>query len=107
MAIWEPILKSADCLKKLEKPILTKDDIPYDAALIFNAGVEKINGKYVMVFRNDYGTDSDKCKVKDLEDGHHSAYDHIYSAADKRSRDDQTDHPPQIKYCKYTLSCHV
>ncbi|MBR6548585.1 MAG: glycoside hydrolase family 130 protein [Clostridia bacterium] len=60
MAIWEPILKSADCLKKLEKPILTKDDIPYDAALIFNAGVEKINGKYVMVFRNDYGTDSDK-----------------------------------------------
>ena len=60
MPIWEPILKSADCLKKLEKPVLTKDDIPYDATLIFNAGVEKVNGKYVMAFRNDYGTDNEK-----------------------------------------------
>lgn len=60
MSIWEPILKSADCLKKLEKPVLTKDDIPYEATLIFNAGVEKINGKYVMAFRNDYGTDNEK-----------------------------------------------
>jgi beta-1,4-mannooligosaccharide/beta-1,4-mannosyl-N-acetylglucosamine phosphorylase len=36
-------------------PILTKDDIPYPADLIFNAGVCKYNGKYVMAFRNDYG----------------------------------------------------
>ena len=55
MAIWEPILKSADCIKKLEKPILTKNDIPYEASLIFNAGVAKIDGKYIMAFRNDYG----------------------------------------------------
>ncbi|MBQ7900609.1 MAG: glycoside hydrolase family 130 protein [Clostridia bacterium] len=55
MAIWQPILKSAGCLKKLEKPILTKDDIPYEAELIFNAGVVKYRGKYVMVFRDDYG----------------------------------------------------
>ena len=59
MSIWEPILKSADCIKKLQKPILTKNDIPYEAELIFNAGVEKVNGKYVMAFRNDYGTDSE------------------------------------------------
>ena len=52
----EPILKSSNCIRKLEKPILTKDDMPYSASLIFNAGVAKINGKYVMVFRNDYGT---------------------------------------------------
>lgn len=52
----EPILKSSHVIHKLEHPILTKDHMPYDAALIFNAGVEKINGKYVMVFRNDYGT---------------------------------------------------
>lgn len=47
--------KSAEFLKKLEKPILTYKDIPYNAALIFNAGVAKYKGKYVMVFRNDYG----------------------------------------------------
>ena len=58
MAVWKPALKGAACLKKLEKPILTKDDIPYEASLVFNAGVAKVKGKYVMVFRNDYGTDS-------------------------------------------------
>lgn len=36
-------------------PILSARDVPYDAALIFNAGVCKYQGKYVMVFRNDYG----------------------------------------------------
>jgi beta-1,4-mannooligosaccharide/beta-1,4-mannosyl-N-acetylglucosamine phosphorylase len=36
-------------------PVLSQDDIPYEATLIFNAGVTKYNGKYVMVFRNDYG----------------------------------------------------
>ncbi|MBR2986338.1 MAG: glycoside hydrolase family 130 protein [Clostridia bacterium] len=48
--------KSASCVKKLNKPILTCKDIPYDASLVFNAGVVKFKGKYVMVFRNDYGT---------------------------------------------------
>ncbi len=47
--------RSAPILKKMDKPILTYKDIPYNAALIFNAGVAKFNGKYVMVFRNDYG----------------------------------------------------
>ncbi len=51
--------KTHKCIKKLSKPILTKDDIPYPATLVFNAGVEKINGKYIMVFRDDYGTDKD------------------------------------------------
>ncbi|WP_276355530.1 glycoside hydrolase family 130 protein [Cohnella caldifontis] len=36
-------------------PILTSDDVPYHPALVFNAGVAKFQGKYVMVFRNDYG----------------------------------------------------
>lgn len=47
--------KSSDVIKKLEKPVLTNTDIPYRSSLIFNAAVEKINGKYVMLFRNDYG----------------------------------------------------
>ena len=55
MGQWTPILKDADCIKKYPKPILTKDDIPYEAGFIFNAGVAKVNGKYVMVFRDDYG----------------------------------------------------
>lgn len=36
-------------------PILSKKDIPYPAELIFNAGICKFQGKYVMCFRNDYG----------------------------------------------------
>lgn len=55
-----PELSSAYVLHKLSKPILTKDDMPYEASLIFNAGVIKHEGKYLMVFRNDYGTDEEK-----------------------------------------------
>lgn len=47
--------KTSGVIKKLEKPILTYKDIPYKAALVFNAGVVKYNGRYVMMFRNDYG----------------------------------------------------
>ena len=65
MPAWNPILKSADCIKKLEKPILTKNDIPYEAQLVFNAGVIKRNGKYVMVFRDDYGTDREAYEKKE------------------------------------------
>ncbi|MBO5945922.1 MAG: glycoside hydrolase family 130 protein [Clostridia bacterium] len=57
MAQWTPALKGASCIKKLDNPILTKKDIPYEAEFIFNAGVAKIGGKYVMIFRDDYGFD--------------------------------------------------
>ena len=50
-----PELFSAPCLKKYPKPVLTKDDMPYEASLVFNAGVAKFGGKYVMVFRDDFG----------------------------------------------------
>ncbi len=52
--------KTQSCIKKLDRPILTKNDIPYDASLVFNAGVAKIKNKYVMIFRNDYGTDREQ-----------------------------------------------
>ncbi|MDY4976099.1 MAG: glycoside hydrolase family 130 protein [Clostridia bacterium] len=55
MAVLTPILKSSPVIHKLEKPILTREDMPFEASLIFNAGVAKYQGKYVMVFRNDYG----------------------------------------------------
>lgn len=47
---------SAGVIKKMPAPILSYRDIPYNAALIFNAGVTKYEGKYVMAFRNDYGS---------------------------------------------------
>ena len=60
MPTWTPVYTTHPAIKKLDAPILTKDDIPYEATLIFNAGVAKIGGKYVMVFRNDYGTTREK-----------------------------------------------
>lgn len=41
--------------KHPSNPVLAAKDIPYPASLVFNAGVTKYNGRYVMVFRNDYG----------------------------------------------------
>ncbi|MDD4690408.1 MAG: glycoside hydrolase family 130 protein [Eubacteriales bacterium] len=55
------MLKSSKVITRYpENPILSHKDIPYKAALIFNAGVTKYNGKYVMVFRNDYGSVEDQ-----------------------------------------------
>ncbi len=39
-------------------PILSACDVPYPCGLLFNAGVAKYQGRYVMVFRNDYGSTS-------------------------------------------------
>jgi beta-1,4-mannooligosaccharide/beta-1,4-mannosyl-N-acetylglucosamine phosphorylase len=36
-------------------PLLTRVNVPYPATLVFNAGVAYFNGKYVCMFRNDYG----------------------------------------------------
>ena len=36
-------------------PILSAKDVPYEASLVFNAGVCKWQGEYVMLFRNDHG----------------------------------------------------
>ncbi len=55
MSTVQKDLKTSSCITKLNKPILTKDNMPYDASLVFNAGVAKYKGKYIMVFRNDYG----------------------------------------------------
>lgn len=50
------VLKSSPVIRRCaSNPVLSAKDIPYKATLIFNAGVTKYNGKYVMVFRNDYG----------------------------------------------------
>ncbi|MEK5645825.1 glycosidase [Paenibacillus rhizosphaerae] len=49
-------LKSSEVISRYPlNPILSPKDVPYGPAMVFNAGVTKFQGKYVMVFRNDYG----------------------------------------------------
>ena len=61
-ALWTKLIlrsygwKPTDKVVRYENnPVLSAKDIPYDAALIFNAGVVKYKGKYLMAFRDDYG----------------------------------------------------
>lgn len=50
-----PVLKSSTIIKKFDKnPVLSSDMIPYPSELVFNAGVAKWRGKYIMIFRNDF-----------------------------------------------------
>jgi beta-1,4-mannooligosaccharide/beta-1,4-mannosyl-N-acetylglucosamine phosphorylase len=37
-------------------PILSPGDVAYQPLLVFNVGVTRFQGRYVMAFRNDYGT---------------------------------------------------
>ncbi|MBQ6021003.1 MAG: glycoside hydrolase family 130 protein [Clostridia bacterium] len=52
-----PVLKTHPCIHKREEPVVHAGDLPYPSALVFNAGVIRYRGEYVMIFRNDYGTD--------------------------------------------------
>ncbi len=54
-----PALFTHPCIHKRSAPIVSAADLPYPSSLVFNAGVIKYRGEYVMVFRNDYGTDRD------------------------------------------------
>lgn len=50
------VWKTAPCIvRHPANPVLAAKDVPYPAGLIFNAGVTKFQGRYVMVFRNDVG----------------------------------------------------
>ena len=55
-----PKLVGASCIHKRPEPIMVASDLPYPCSLVFNAGVIKYNGEYVMIFRNDYGTDKER-----------------------------------------------
>lgn len=60
VAMILPIIDGLTSSKVIKRhpanPILDATRVPYPTALVFNAGVTKFNGKYVMVFRNDYGS---------------------------------------------------
>jgi beta-1,4-mannooligosaccharide/beta-1,4-mannosyl-N-acetylglucosamine phosphorylase len=55
LKLSEPTLRSASCITRLPPPVLTREDIPFESTCVFNAGVCKFGGKYVMLFRNDVG----------------------------------------------------
>ncbi|MDF2587682.1 MAG: glycosidase [Anaerocolumna sp.] len=69
MAKMLPELKSSPVIKRYNggEPVLSRKDIPYEADCIFNAGVVKYKGQYVMAFRNDYAYNGkgafDKCMI--------------------------------------------
>lgn len=50
-----PITTSPVITRYAGNPVLSRADVPYHATMVFNAGVCKFQGRYVMVFRNDYG----------------------------------------------------
>lgn len=41
-------------------PVLTARQVPYPATMVFNAGVIRHAGRYLMIFRNDYGRHGDE-----------------------------------------------
>ncbi|MFH5183627.1 glycoside hydrolase family 130 protein [Paenibacillus sp. TAB 01] len=53
--IISPLHSSPVIRRHPANPLLAPKDVPYGPAMVFNAGVAKYEGKYVMVFRNDYG----------------------------------------------------
>jgi beta-1,4-mannooligosaccharide/beta-1,4-mannosyl-N-acetylglucosamine phosphorylase len=60
MAVIGALTSSPLVTRHAGNPVLSAADVPYNAALIFNAGVTKFQGRYVMVFRNDYGSLSEQ-----------------------------------------------
>lgn len=56
MSKMKPEYRSSNVIRRYQegKPILTAADIPYPAHCIFNAGVVKFEGRYIMAFRDDF-----------------------------------------------------
>lgn len=62
-----PELKTANVIKKYDgNPILSASDVAYKSSLVFNAGVVKYEGNYIMIFRNDYGATEETFPEKGL-----------------------------------------
>lgn len=51
----KPILTGSNAVcRYANNPVLSAKDIPFPSELVFNAGVAKWRGEYVMIFRNDF-----------------------------------------------------
>ena len=58
------IYRGSPVITRYPEPILTKDNVPYESNLTFNAGIVKTDDGYLMLFRNDYG-----CTKEEWESG--------------------------------------
>lgn len=51
------MFKTPSIIKKCDRnPLIKPDMVPFESTLTFNAAVAKFQGRYVMLFRNDYNT---------------------------------------------------
>lgn len=55
-ALDESLFSTSPIITRYPDTILSRHDVPYPAALTFNAGVVKTDDRYIMIFRNDYGS---------------------------------------------------
>lgn len=75
-----------------ENPVLTAEDVPYRSMLAFNAGVTKYQGRYVMVFRNDYG-DRETGRVEGTDLGLAFSDDGVKWQVEPKPLNEGEDHP--------------
>lgn len=54
-----PVSSPPAMLRHPANPVLSPRNVPYPSTLTFNAGVVRHAGRYLMVFRNDFGRDGD------------------------------------------------
>jgi beta-1,4-mannooligosaccharide/beta-1,4-mannosyl-N-acetylglucosamine phosphorylase len=80
-----------------DNPILSAEDVPYPAMLVFNAGVTKWQGRYVMVFRNDYG-DRQATTIVGQNLGLATSDDGVRWRVADRPINDEPDHPLRGSY---------
>lgn len=74
-----PELKTSPIITRYQNnPILSMKDIPYEATCIYNAGIAKYEGKYVMVFRNDVRTAYGEMGLKGIDLGLATSDDGIH-----------------------------
>lgn len=75
------ILKTSPVITRYPETILSRKDVPYSSALTFNAGIVRHEGRYIMLFRNDYGSyeeqrlDGTNIGLAYSNDGIHWEYD--------------------------------
>ena len=82
--------RTPDFIKRcVLNPILDGDKVSvhYPAVQTYNAGITKYNGKYVMIFRNDYGISKDDFQWADLQTnlGMATSDDGIHWAVDPKT----------------------
>lgn len=56
MTVMNGMYKTSPVIERRPETILSRHDVPYLSALTFNAGIVCHEGRYIMLFRNDYGS---------------------------------------------------